>query len=71
MFVKRIMLNVPGASGSTMGAETEIAFIPRHRDKADEVRLSEERQSFQHKPDPRWEGFVKLYVVQATANYTY
>ena len=25
-------------------SETEIVFIPRYRDKADEVRLSEERQ---------------------------
>jgi hypothetical protein len=29
-----------------LGAETEIVFIPRYRDKADEVRLSEERQNF-------------------------
>jgi hypothetical protein len=29
-----------------LGAETEIVFIPRYRDKADEVRLSEERQKF-------------------------
>ena len=32
------------APGLTRGAEIEIVFIPRYRDKADEVRLSEERQ---------------------------
>ena len=54
-----------------MGAETEIVLHPFTWGEIDEVKLSEERQIFQHKSEARCRGFVKAYVVAATQQNTY
>ena len=54
-----------------MGAETEIVLHPFTWGEIDEVKLSEERQNFQHKAEARCRGFVKAYVFLTTHQNTH
>jgi hypothetical protein len=54
-----------------VGAENEIVLHPFTWGEIDELRLSEERQLFQHKFEARCRGFVKGYVVAAMQQNTY
>ena len=69
--MKRILCSNTDASGWTRGAETEIVLHPFTWSEIDEVKLSEERQIFQHKSEARCRGFVKDYVVAAMQQNTY